>query len=124
MERLNNKTNNKKKEMIEALKKSLGIVTKACEIVNIDRKTHYNWYNSDPEYKESVDSIQDIAIDFVESKLYEKFNGIEVQKGDEVYTVPPSDTAIIFYLKTKGKQRGYKEEHTVDNQTTIKVVRE
>ena len=110
--------------MIKALTQSLGIVTKACEIVGIDRKTHYNYYNSDPEYKEAVDSIQDVAIDFVESKLYEKIAGIEVQKGDEVYTVPPSDTAIIFYLKTKGKQRGYKEEHTIDNTTTIRVVRD
>jgi hypothetical protein len=87
------------------------VVTSACNKVGINRKTHYEWYNKDPEYKEAVDSIQDIAIDFVESSLHKS-----IQDGNV--------TAQIFYLKTKGKQRGYKEEHTVDNQTTIKVIRE
>lgn len=113
--------------MIEALQSSLGIVTKACESVGIDRKTHYNWYNSDPEYKESVDSISDIALDFVESKLHEKISGIQVGKetkdGLEVYTVPPSDTAIIFYLKTKGKKRGYIERVETENSSVLTINR-
>ncbi|MCC6448747.1 MAG: hypothetical protein IT215_08705, partial [Chitinophagaceae bacterium] len=42
-------TNILKKAMIEALEKSLGVVTTAAKAVGIDRSTHYDWYNNDPE---------------------------------------------------------------------------
>lgn len=104
-----------KKRMIEALTKSLGVVKTACEALPISRQTHYRWLEEDPEYKQAVEDISEEAIDFAESKLFEKIEGITVANGTDeqgkpkVYTVPPSDTAIIFYLKTKGKKRGYVE---------------
>ena len=103
-----------KKAMIEALKKSLGIVSTACEQCDISRQTHYRWLTEDPKYKEETENITEAAIDLVESKLYEKIQGIAVQtfnsKGEPVvYEQAPSDTAIIFYLKTKAKKRGYIE---------------
>lgn len=104
MERLNNKTDNKKKEMIEALKKSLGVVTNACNKIGIHRSTHYDWLKDDEEYKAEVLDIEDIAIDFVESKLHQSINN-------------GSDTAIIFYLKTKAKKRGYIERQEFDHTT-------
>jgi hypothetical protein len=92
-----------KKAMIEALEKSLGVVTTAAKQAGISRKTHYEWYNTDPEYKEAVDGLVDVALDFAESKLHKQIEG-----GDT--------TATIFYLKTKGKKRGYieKTELSVD----------
>lgn len=101
--------------MIEALKKHLGRVTRACEEMKIVRQTHYNWIRDDSEYKAAVDDVNEAAIDHVESKLFEKIDGVTIKTGvdkegnDIVYDVPPSDTAIIFYLKTKGKKRGYVE---------------
>lgn len=111
-----------KKAMIEALKKSLGIVSTACQNVEISRQTHYRWLSEDPEYKCQVEDITEDAIDFVESKLYEKIDGITVQtynsKGEPViYDQVPSDTAIIFYLKTKAKKRGYIEKQEIDQKT-------
>ena len=44
-----------KKAMVEALEKSLGIVTTACKMVGICRSSHYDWYNNDMEYKEALD---------------------------------------------------------------------
>jgi len=38
----------KKKAMVEALTKALGIVKMACESVGISRQTHYNWLKDDP----------------------------------------------------------------------------
>ena len=87
-----------KKLMINALEKSLGIVTTAVKTVGIARSTHYDWMDSDPDYKKSVEFIQDITLDFAESKLHKL-----IDKGDT--------SATIFFLKTKGKKRGYIERH-------------
>lgn len=112
-----------KKAMIEALEKSLGIVSTACNSVGISRQTHYRWLAEDPEYKRQVDDISEAAIDFAESKLHEKISGVTIGKMNDgelqVYEQPPSDTAIIFYLKTKGKKRGYIEKQEIDQKTTI-----
>jgi hypothetical protein len=91
-----------KKAMIEALKKSLGIVTTACKEVGIERQTHYNWLKDDPEYKAQVESLDDMVLDFAESKLHQSINN-------------GSDTATIFFLKTKGKKRGYIEKQEITN---------
>lgn len=82
--------------MIEALEQTLGVVTPACKIVDINRATHYKWLNDDPKYKKQVSDIENIAIDFAESKLH-----TQIKNGDT--------TATIFYLKTKGRKRGYSE---------------
>lgn len=101
---------NNKKRFLEILKKSRGIISSACESVPMSRQTYYNWIDSDPEFKTAVEEIDESMIDFVESKLMQKINGIEcVTLKGEVYDLPPSDTAIIFFLKTKGKKRGYQE---------------
>ena len=92
--------------MLKALEKSLGVVTTACKFVAISRETHYRWLREDEDYKTAVDGISEIAIDFAESKLHDS-----IENG--------SDTAIIFYLKTKGKKRGYIERSEIDQ--TIKT---
>jgi hypothetical protein len=87
--------------MIEALEKSLGVVTSACKQVGIARQTHYEWYSEDADYKAAVDSIADVAIDFAESQLHK-----QIKEGNS--------TATIFFLKTKGKKRGYVERQEID----------
>ena len=95
---MNHQNTTLKKAMIEALEKSLGIVTTACKSVGINRSTHYDWMRDDEDYKKAVLGIEDIALDFAESKLHKS-----IEKG--------SDTATIFFLKTKGKKRGYVERN-------------
>lgn len=104
-------TDMNKKAMIEALEKSLGIVTTACKQVGIARVTHYEWLKDDPEYKASVESIADLALDFAESQLHKQIQNGEV-------------SSTIFYLKTKGKKRGYVERQELtgaDNQPIITI---
>ena len=102
-----------KKRLLEALEVPLGIVTTACNSVNIARATHYNWMNDDADYRAAVQELEDVVLDFAESKLMQKIRGIqigkEVQGETVIYDKEPSDAAIIFYLKTKGKKRGYIE---------------
>jgi hypothetical protein len=93
---MNKQNSTLKKAMIAALEKSLGIVTTACKTVGIDRGSHYNWMREDEEYRSAVESIADLAIDFAESSLHK-----QIQDGNP--------TSTIFYLKTKGKKRGYIE---------------
>lgn len=86
--------------MIEALEKSLGVVTTACKSVGIARQTHYEWFKEDENYRRAVEDIADVALDFAESKLHK-----QIEQGDT--------TACIFYLKTKGKKRGYVERQEI-----------
>ena len=95
------KTEQHKKAMIEALEKSLGVVTTACKSVGIGRTTHYMWLDEDPEYRRNVESISDIAVDFAESSLHK-----QIKEGNP--------TSTIFFLKTKGKKRGYVERQEID----------
>ena len=104
-----------KKAILNALELYHGIVTDACGSIGLARSTFYDWLKTDLVFKAQVDEIQDVALDFVESKLFQKINGVATagKSGEDgellVYDLPPSDTAIIFYLKTRGKKRGYIE---------------
>ena len=89
-----------KKQVVEALEKSLGVVTTACKQTGVNRSTFYEWYNKDEEFKKAVDSIGDIALDFAESQLHK-----QIKDGNT--------PATIFYLKTKGKRRGYIERQEI-----------
>jgi len=99
-------TDTQKKAMIQAMEKSLGIVTTACRNVGIARDTHYRWMRDDDSYRASIESIEGMTLDLAESKLHE-----EILQGNTA--------AIIFFLKTKGKKRGYVEKQEVE--TTIKT---
>jgi len=86
----------RKKAMLQALVKTLGIVTEAAKLAKVNRDSHYLWMERDPAYKKAVEGIADIALDFAESALHSQISEGEV-------------SSTIFYLKTKGKGRGYIE---------------
>jgi hypothetical protein len=88
-----------KKATLEALELSLGVVTSAVKQVGIARSTFYEWMK-DNEFKSKVDDIQNIALDFAESQLHK-----QIKDGNT--------SATIFYLKTKGKKRGYVERQEI-----------
>lgn len=87
----------RKEQFLKALNAGYGIILTACEAVNISRNTYYKWKREDDEFRQRVEEIQESQIDFVESKLINAINANDT-------------TAIIFYLKTKGKKRGYTEK--------------
>jgi len=104
----------KKEQLLTALEKSLGIVSTACQSVGISRTTYYKYYADDKDFKQSVDGISELAIDCAESQLFELIKSGNI-------------TAIIFYLKTKGKKRGYVEKQELEvsdypRNITVKLV--
>tara|TARA_R100001440_G_scaffold16699_1_gene28235 strand:- start:1147 stop:1497 length:351 start_codon:yes stop_codon:yes gene_type:complete len=94
----------KKEAMLKALEQSLGVVTTACKKTNIPRSTFYKWLKEDSEFATAVRDIENVSLDFAESKLFEQMSDNNV-------------TATIFYLKTKGKKRGYWEKQQMDMTT-------
>jgi hypothetical protein len=90
-----------KKKLIEAMEKTMGIVTQACKEVGVSRDRFYTYYNTDPNFKKAIDDINDIQLDFVESQLLKN-----IAKGDR--------SSIMFYMKHKGKKRGYAEHISID----------
>jgi ACT domain-containing protein len=106
------RTAQQKKLVLEALERSLGVVTTACKQVSISRTTYYKWLQNDKMFAQKVEAIEAIALDFAESQLHK-----QIQKG--------STAATIFYLKTKGKKRGYIENPNIalvnDNEITVTI---
>ena len=96
------KTTLKKRAMIEALKKTYGIVSHACKAIGIERSTHYGWIKEDPNYKAIHDSIsfEDMIVDLAENALINK-----IEMGDTA--------SILFALKCRGKKRGYVEKENI-----------
>lgn len=96
--------------MLEALEKTLGVVTTASKMVGIERTTHYKWMANDKDYKDKVNGLQEVVLDFAESALHKMVEN-------------HNPAATLFLLKTKGKQRGYVErqeiQHSSDTETDI-----
>ena len=99
-----NKTVHTKKRVIEALEKSLGVITTACKIADISRTQFYNWLKDDEDFAKKVQEIENVTLDFVESQLHKQIK-------------ENSTAATIFFLKTKGKKRGYIERREIDHTT-------
>ena len=106
--------NPKKVAMVSALKQTLGVIAVACERVGISRQTHYRWLEEDEHYKQEVQDLNEMAVDFVETALFKKIQG----DGDN----KPCTSSIIFYLKTKGKKRGYIERQEITGEDRKSIV--
>ena len=95
-----NKTEHSKKALLEALEKSLGVVTTACKIVGVGRTTYYEWYKTDKEFQKAVKELKNVALDFAESQLHKQI-------------ADNNTAATIYFLKTQGKDRGYTEKQEI-----------
>lgn len=83
-------------EMIAAIEQAQGFVTKAAEICGVSRATFYNYLKKYTTVRQALEDTREKRHDFVELKLMKGINEDNM-------------TAIIFYLKTQCKHRGYVE---------------
>lgn len=86
----------RKSLLLQALVQTHGIVLTACRSAGVPRRTFYNWIESDPEFRSAYEDVIEGSLDFVEGKLFER-----IEAG--------SEKAICFFLRTRGRSRGYKE---------------
>jgi hypothetical protein len=104
----------KKKELLDAIQGSYGIISK------IAARLHCNWHTVDdtiklyPECMQALADENETILDFTESKAIER-----VKDGD--------GTMIRFILATKGKKRGYTyedklEDADADEDSAINVI--
>lgn len=95
-------------QVVAVYKKSAGNLSLCAESLNIDRKTLDRWRKRYPELHNMMCDVEEGLIDLCETKLMQQINEGNL-------------TAIIFFLKTKGKQRGYIEGQIINaNITTNK----
>jgi conserved domain protein len=90
-------------KIAEVYKKKGCNITAACAALNITRQTFYTRKAKSKKLQELIEEADESMLDFAESKLIEHINNNDI-------------TSLIFFLKTKGKKRGYVErtEHDVN----------
>jgi len=86
----------RKSLLIQALKKSYGVVTVACDLVGISRHTYYKWYHNDDDFKKRADEAGEYGLDAAETQLHKNIKG-------------GKEASLIFYLKCRGRSRGFIE---------------
>ena len=89
---------NKKEKLLKALQETQGLIYHACKKAgNISRSTYYRYMREDEEFAQAVEDIKEAQIDYVEGQLIKNISN-------------EGETSIIFYLKSKARDRGYAEK--------------
>lgn len=107
------------KDIINALQESDGMVSGAAEKLGFSYKALRDYIDEIDEVKQACFDIEEEQLDRAESLLLDfcrgAVNGKEVAVSDQL-------AAIMFYLETQGKERGYcrriEHDHTGDKQFT------
>lgn len=89
-----------KKAFLKALENCLGVVSDAARQTKLSRASHYLWVQEDEAYRKAVEEIMEARLDFAESRMLKG-----IKDGNE--------RLITFFLRTKGKARGYMEQQTM-----------
>jgi len=85
-----------KRQFVENFFKKTGNISELCRETGVSRQTYYDWMEKDEKFKKNIEIQQEGILDFAESKLLKLIDEKNV-------------AAVIFFLKTKGKGRGYVE---------------
>ena len=104
------RTSYKQAIFLQCYTKNYPAVYKACKEAGINRDTYYRWMKEDPKFKAKVEETSEAMLDRLENVLYYKAD------------VEQNMTAIIFILKTKGRERGYVERREVDFPEGVNVI--
>ncbi len=118
-------TPEERERFVEFYRKAGTNISAACKAFHIVRKTFYEWYENDPEFKEAIDEAKDEIKDFGESQLLTLMKGIpKTDKNGQLerWIERPDTAAVIFFNKTRNKDRGYVERTEVVNPLGTQVI--
>lgn len=85
-------------QVVDAVLEADGLISIAAKSLKCEPKTIRNYAKKHPAVAEAIVEADESTTDYVESQLMKN-----IALGKEA--------SIIFYLKTKGKRRGYAERH-------------
>lgn len=104
-----------------------GILSDIAAHIGVERNTIYTWCNNDTEFKRALEDSRERFVDLAESNLRKLVAGLPAIETDENgekrwagWIERPSETAIIFTLKTRGKKRGYVERSEIAADVSMK----
>lgn len=103
------------KEVVDGLIRNKGLVAKTARELGMTHQALFGRINRNPKLKSAHESISEFNLDQVEDSLQQMINSDH------------NVTAAIFYLKCKGKKRGWIEneqqtDHIGDINTTLKDI--
>jgi hypothetical protein len=91
-----------KKALLIGMEKFRCFVSKATKFAGVDRSTFYDYYRDDPDFKKACDDLTECKIDEMENHLERK--------------IPVDTVANIYWLKVKGRKRGWNERITINSE--------
>ncbi|MDO5580172.1 MAG: hypothetical protein Q4G69_03485 [Planctomycetia bacterium] len=98
-----------KAEFLKTLRSKMGIISLACSSSGISPEIVDQWIRQDPEFQRKVDLCNEAALDFVESRMFEK-----IHEGDS--------RLIRFFLETRGKKRGYVPKKEIEAVSSSPII--
>jgi len=90
----------RKAKIIESIKQTQGLLTLAARKAGVTYWTLWDYGRRYPEVRQAIDEAKESVLDFAEGKLYEQIKDGNI-------------AAIIFFLKTRGKERGFIERSEI-----------
>jgi hypothetical protein len=93
----------------KAVMEARGNVSLACEKLGVGRSAFYKVLHASEGLRQTLEEAREALDDEVEHTF------MKTMLGDEAAGTPPNLTAMIFYMKTRMRYRGYGEKLYIDH---------
>ena len=99
---------NRKKRFLKAYAASGYNISEACKKVGLRRMLIKEWKVADPEFANKMWEVEESITDFVESQMLKQIRN-------------NNPAMIMWFLETKGKNRGYTRKFELENNLKIEL---
>jgi len=99
---------NRQKRFLKAYISAGYNISEACKKSGINRHTVLTWKKKDQEFASKMWEIEESIADFVESQMLKQIRN-------------NNPAMIMWFLETKGKNRGYTRKYEIDNNVKIEL---